>query len=106
MPPDRPPGREEPPTGARTGDAGDYFQGGGTAATGRWACRARLPSVRAVRPRHRTGVMDCHVCAGVTWMASRTAANHEGYRLPAPAPRSPPGWTAATVSQPGLLAPD
>ncbi len=72
----------------------------------RRACRARLPSVRAVRPRHRTGVMDCHVCAGVTWMASRTAANHEGYRLPAPAPRSPPGWTAATVSQPGLLAPD
>ena len=32
----------------------------------RRACRARLPSVRAVRPHHRTGVMDCHVCAGAT----------------------------------------
>jgi hypothetical protein len=52
-------------------------------------------------------------------MASRTADGHEGYgqiddgyradrfdRLPAPAPRSPPGRTAATVVLPGLLAPD
>jgi hypothetical protein len=33
----------------------------------RRACRARLPSVRAVRLHHRTGVMDCHACAGATW---------------------------------------
>lgn len=33
----------------------------------RRACRARLPSVRAVRPHHRTGVMDGRVCAGATW---------------------------------------
>ena len=52
-------------------------------------------------------------------MASRTADGHEGYRqiddgyradrsarLPAPAPGSPPGRTAATVVLPGLLAPD
>ncbi len=51
-------------------------------------------------------------------MASRTAAGHEGYRqvgggyradrsarLPAPAPGSPPGRTAATVVLPGLLVP-
>ena len=52
-------------------------------------------------------------------MASRTADGHEGYRqiddgyradrsarLPASAPRSPPGRTAATVVLPGPLAPD
>ncbi len=33
----------------------------------RWACRARRPSVTPVRPHHRTGVMDCRVCAGATW---------------------------------------
>jgi hypothetical protein len=49
---------------ARTGDAGDYFQVAGRRPRGRWACRAGLPSVRAVRPHHSTTVMRCHVRAG------------------------------------------
>jgi hypothetical protein len=85
----------------------------------RRARRARLPSARAVRPHHTTGSMDGRVCAGATWMASRTAVGHEGYRqvgggdradrsarLPAPAPVIAAGTTAATVVLPGLLAPD
>ena len=105
---------------ARTGDAGDCFQGGGPAATQQAGVPGEpvLGQGRPAASQDRRDGLLCLRRSDMGWHPG-PAAGHEGYRqvgggdradrsarLPAPAPGSPPGRTAATVALPGLLAPD